>query len=96
MKHLEYVLYPIEAHLRNLQLVAARIFRKSARCSKLSDRRRENESRVMVATLAIASCEPGQALTGAAISSAALCEGRLHRADSFHSRHDPLFGSILR
>jgi len=34
----------------------------------------------MVATLATVSREPGQALTGAAISGVALCEGCRHRA----------------
>lgn len=34
----------------------------------------------LVAILAIVSREPGQALTGAAISGVALCEGRLQRA----------------
>lgn len=33
----------------------------------------------MVAALARGSREPGQALTGAAISGVPLCEGRLHR-----------------
>ncbi len=53
-------------------------------------------ARAMVATLATASCEPGQALTGAAISSAALCEGRLHRAIQSQTRHDPFSDPILR
>ena len=44
----------------------------------------------MVAALAIAGREPGQALTGAAISGVALCEGRLHRAGRW------LSGSISR
>lgn len=45
------------------------------------ERQRDHSSyRWLVATLAIASCEPGQALTGAAIIGAALCEGRLQHA----------------
>jgi hypothetical protein len=37
---------------------------------------------LVVAVLATVSREPGQALTGAAISGVALCEGRLHRTKS--------------
>lgn len=39
----------------------------------------------MVATLATVSREPGQALTGAAISGVTLCEGCRHRADAIAS-----------
>ena len=43
----------------------------------------------MVATLTTASREPGQALTGAAISGVALCEGCLQLADTNPERREP-------
>jgi hypothetical protein len=44
----------------------------------------------MVAALARGSREPGQALTGAAISGVPLCEGRRHRVVEQHSVAGPL------
>lgn len=45
----------------------------------------------MVATLATVSREPGQALTGAAISGVTLCEGCRHRTDAIASRFPARF-----
>ena len=64
--------------------------RQCASRSELENSELENPERwMMVATLATVNREPGQDLTGAAISGVALCEGCRHHPAFFYARSVP-------